>query len=58
MFRPACDAAHLFEELLRRGIIIRPLKSYGLPHLLRVSVGSPDENAAFLKAAGEIMSHA
>ncbi|MDR3042907.1 MAG: histidinol-phosphate transaminase [Desulfovibrio sp.] len=66
MFRPAPSspssssggAAHLFEELLRRGIIIRPLKSYGLPDLLRVSVGSPDENAAFLKAAGEIMAHA
>ncbi|WMW66524.1 histidinol-phosphate transaminase [Nitratidesulfovibrio liaohensis] len=66
MFRPAPasspsssgGAAHLFEELLRRGIIIRPLKSYGLPDLLRVSVGSPDENAAFLKAAGEIMAHA
>lgn len=50
------DAAALFEGLLRRGIIIRPLKSYGLPHLLRVSVGSPDENAALLRACAELLA--
>lgn len=61
MFRPVSvsgGAERLFDELLRRGIIIRPLKSYGLPDLLRVSVGNPDENAAFLKAVGEIVAHA
>lgn len=43
-------ATELFEALLQRGIIIRPLKSYLLPHLLRVSVGNEAENAAFLQA--------
>ncbi|MBD5538515.1 MAG: histidinol-phosphate transaminase [Desulfovibrio sp.] len=47
------DARACFEGLLRRGIIIRPLASYGLADHLRVSVGTPEENAAFLAALGE-----
>lgn len=47
------DAKACFEGLLRRGIIIRPLRSYGLPENMRVSVGTPEENAAFLKALEE-----
>ena len=46
-------AAACFEALLRRGIIIRPLKSYSLPEHLRVSVGSEAENTAFLEALGQ-----
>ena len=47
------DAKACFEGLLRRGIIIRPLRSYGLPEHMRVSVGTPEENAAFLRALEE-----
>lgn len=47
------DARACFEGLLGRGIIIRPLRSYGLPEHLRVSVGTPGENAAFLRALGD-----
>lgn len=59
MFRPPADGpgAHgLFEALLARGIIIRPLNSYGLPDLLRVSIGSEKENSAFLDACGEVLA--
>ncbi len=53
MFAPpagSLQAVPLFEKLLQHGIIIRPLKSYGLEHLLRVSIGTHDENRLFLKA--------
>jgi histidinol-phosphate aminotransferase len=33
MFAPPRPAADVFEELLRRGIIVRPLTSYGLPDM-------------------------
>lgn len=59
MFEPPAEsggAAALFEALLRRGIIIRPLKSYGLPHLLRVSVGTAEENTVFLQTCKEILA--
>lgn len=51
----ALDAAGFFEQLLRRGVIIRPLKSYGLPNSLRVSIGNQRENALFLAAAKDVL---
>ncbi|QCC86267.1 histidinol-phosphate transaminase [Desulfovibrio desulfuricans] len=50
----APSAAECFETLLARGIIIRPLKSYGLPDLLRVSIGNQQENLAFLAAMADV----
>src|ERR1700754_2949235 len=37
-------------ELLKQGVIVRPVGSYGLPQWLRVTVGLPEENEAFLAA--------
>jgi histidinol-phosphate aminotransferase len=45
----------VFEELQRRGIITRPMASYDLPEWLRISVGTPVENARCLAALGEIL---
>jgi len=38
------------EALLRAGIIVRPVGNYDLPEWLRVTVGLPEENDAFLAA--------
>lgn len=57
MFEPALDAAGLFEALLRRGLIVRGLKSYGLPDKLRVSIGNDEENALFLAAMKDIVEN-
>ncbi|MDR2695527.1 MAG: histidinol-phosphate transaminase [Deltaproteobacteria bacterium] len=57
MFSPPADgppAREVFEKLLRAGIIIRPLASYGLPDLLRVSVGTEEENLRFLDACAKL----
>jgi histidinol-phosphate aminotransferase len=35
------DAADAF--LRQRGIIVRGVRGYGLPHCLRITVGLPDE---------------
>jgi histidinol-phosphate aminotransferase len=37
-------ATVLTESLLRDGIIIRPLKAFGLPHCVRISTGSDEDN--------------
>jgi histidinol-phosphate aminotransferase len=55
MFKPPIDAETVFEKLLRRGIIIRPLNSYGLNDYLRVSIGREDENRRFIEALKEIL---
>ncbi|BAV91673.1 histidinol-phosphate transaminase [Candidatus Desulfovibrio trichonymphae] len=51
-----CSAQECFEALLKKGVIIRPLSSYGLQEHLRVSVGNPQENAAFLAALRDILA--
>jgi histidinol-phosphate aminotransferase len=44
------DAARVYQALLRRGVIVRPVGAYGLPRHLRVTVGLPAENERFLDA--------
>jgi histidinol-phosphate aminotransferase len=40
----------VFRRLLARGVIVRPLDPYGMRRWLRVSIGTPEENSAFLEA--------
>ncbi len=42
------DGTRVFDALQRRGVIVRPVKSYGLPEWIRVTVGSKDQNERFL----------
>ena len=44
------DAAKIFQQLLQRGVIVRPVAGYGMPAFLRVSTGLESENARFLDA--------
>ncbi len=44
------DAAPVHKGLLERGVIVRPMGSYGLPTWLRVSIGTVAENTRFLDA--------
>lgn len=36
--------------LLKQGMIVRPVGNYGLPQWLRISIGLPEENEAFIAA--------
>lgn len=56
MVRVGPKAAEISEAMLRRGVILRPLKSYGLPEYMRISVGSREENDIFMKAFREALS--
>jgi histidinol-phosphate aminotransferase len=49
------EAARVFQALLRRGVIVRPVANYGMPEHLRVSVGLPEQNARFLTALAETL---
>jgi histidinol-phosphate aminotransferase len=44
------SAAAVYQRLLKRGVIVRPVGAYGLPEHLRVSIGLESENAHFLSA--------
>lgn len=39
----AADGMSVFNALLHKGIITRPVSNYGLPHCLRVSIGTQQE---------------
>jgi histidinol-phosphate aminotransferase len=41
--------------LLKRGVIVRPVGNYGLPQWLRISIGLPEENAAFIAALKTVL---
>lgn len=44
------DAAPINESLLHQGVIVRPIKGYGLPNHLRISIGTQDQNERLIKA--------
>ena len=46
----ASIANWLVEELLQRGVIVRPLGAFGLPHCIRISTGADDENRMLIDA--------
>ena len=49
------DGCVVFEKLLRREIIVRPLKGYGLPEWVRISVGTMEENNKLIAALREVL---
>ena len=42
--------------LLKKGIIVRPVANYGLPQWIRVSIGLPEENEAFIAVLKQVLS--
>ena len=38
------EANRVFETMLAAGVIIRPLRAFGLPNCLRISTGSDEDN--------------
>ena len=46
---------NLYDKLLRKGVIVRPLRAFGLPNCIRVSTGLEDENEFFAKALKQVL---
>jgi histidinol-phosphate aminotransferase len=51
----ALPAAELARRLLQAGFAVRPLAAYGLPGHLRVTVGTPAQNRAFIAALEAVL---
>jgi len=45
----------LFHELLRKGVVIRPVDGYGLPDYVRVSIGLPAQNERFFRELEDVL---
>ena len=50
------DVGPVYQELLVRGVIVRPLRALGLGRHVRVTVGSREENERFLSALTAVLS--
>lgn len=52
LFKPdhaVLSSLDIFQNLLQRGVIIRPLKSYGMEDYLRVTIGTEEDNEVFVQ---------
>jgi histidinol-phosphate aminotransferase len=49
------DGNAIFDDLLHKGVIVRPLVGYGLPTHLRISIGLKKENQRFIEALTEVL---
>ena len=49
------DAATVYNALLKKGVIVRPLANYDMLRHLRISIGLAPENASFLAALREVL---
>jgi histidinol-phosphate aminotransferase len=49
------EAMPVFQELMKLGVIVRPMAGWGLPESIRVSIGTAADNDVFLKALAEVL---
>ncbi len=54
--RSPIPGRELFKSLLRQGVIVRPLDEYGLPHHIRVSIGTASQNKALFAALKKVLA--
>jgi histidinol-phosphate aminotransferase len=48
------DGRALFEALLRQGVIVRPMHGFGAPSAVRITVGTPEEQAFLAEALARV----
>jgi histidinol-phosphate aminotransferase len=49
------NGAQVFQQLLARGVIVRPMAVYEFPEYVRVTVGTAEENRLFIEALNNII---
>ena len=54
VFVPVGDGVGVAHALERRGVIVRATAGFGDPTAIRITVGTPEENARFLSTLAEI----
>ena len=52
------NALDVYQRLLREGVIVRPMLSFGMESTLRISIGTPEENRRLMKALRKVLQEA
>ena len=55
LFFPGTGIAELNERLLKEGVIIRPVRAFGVPDGMRVTVGFEEDNDYFVEKLGKAL---
>ncbi len=50
-------AMPIYQDLLTKGVIVRPVDNYEMPEFLRVSIGTEQENQKFINAIKSVLKH-
>ncbi len=46
----------VYDELLKLGVIIRPLRAFGLPHCIRITIGTREENERLVESMRKVLN--
>ena len=49
------DVNVMYHELLKLGVIVRPLKAFGLPYCMRITVGTEEENQILVERLKKVL---
>lgn len=49
------ESYEIYNQMLKRGVIVRPMKEYGLDNFIRVTIGLPKENSKFIETLSKIL---
>ncbi|MGQ9630944.1 MAG: histidinol-phosphate transaminase [bacterium] len=55
LFDTGRDGNSVFQDLMREGIIVRPMGGYGFPTFIRVTIGATDENEKLILALKKVL---
>ena len=56
LVRPGYDPQLIYQRMLEKGVIIRPMAAFRAPDCFRITVGTRAENERLLQALGEVVS--
>jgi histidinol-phosphate aminotransferase len=56
LFDSGRPATEVFDAMLRKGVLLRPCGSFGLPTSLRVTIGTAEENRRFAEALEQVLA--
>lgn len=56
LIRPDLPVEQVYDGLLARGVMVRPMAAFGYPEGIRVTVGSAEANAAFIDALEGVLN--
>lgn len=49
------DGTAVYEQLLRHGVIVRPVAGYGLPRCVRITIGTAEQNDRLIRSLAAVM---